>query len=100
MVRKAKTYLEFNVMKTFKVNKKVFCNRSKRKIRESVSPLLNGAGALVTEHTGKAEVLNGFFASVSTSKTSLQKSQALETRGKVWSKESLSLVEEDQIRQY
>ena len=48
----------------------------------------------------KAEVLNAFFASVFTSKTGLQKSQVPETRGKGWSKEDVTLIEEDQITEY
>ena len=48
----------------------------------------------------KAEVLKALFGSVSTSKTSLQESQAPETRGKVWNKKDLPMVEEDQVRQH
>ena len=52
-------------------------------MRENVGPLLNGAGALVTQDMEKAEVLNAAFASVFTGKTGLQESQAPETRGKM-----------------
>ncbi|KAK4811069.1 hypothetical protein QYF61_016355, partial [Mycteria americana] len=45
----------------------------------------------------KAEVPNAFFASVFASKTGLQECQVPETRGKVWSKEDVPLVEEDQV---
>jgi len=72
----------------------------KRKTRKKVGPLLNETGDLVTQHMEKAEVLNTFFASVFTSKTSLQGSQASETRRKDWRKEYVSLVEEDQVREY
>lgn len=44
---------------------------------------MNGAGKLVTNDMEKAEVLSAFFASVSTSKTSLQEFQAPETREEV-----------------
>lgn len=49
----------------------------------------------MTQNVENAGVLNAFFASIFTSKTSLQESQALETR-EVWSREDLFLVEEDQ----
>ena len=41
-----------------------------------------------------------FFASAWTDKTGLQDSQALVTTEKVWSKEDVPLVEEDQVKQY
>lgn len=57
-----------------------------------------GARALVTHGMEEAEVLNAIFMSVFTSKTHLQKSEGPETKGKVWSKEDLPLLEEDQVR--
>jgi len=48
----------------------------------------------------KFEVLNILFASVFTSKISLQETQVPETKGKVCSKEDVPLVEEDEVRQY
>jgi len=45
-----------------------------------MGPLLNEVGALMTENTEKAELLNVFFASVFTAKGGPQKSQALEVR--------------------
>ena len=48
----------------------------------------------------KAEVLNAFFTSFFTGQTSLQDSQTPETRGKVWGKEDLHPVEEDQVREH
>lgn len=45
---------------------------SKRKVRENVSLLLNGAGDLVTKDMEKAKVFNAFFTSVFTGKTGLQ----------------------------
>ena len=45
----------------------------------------------------EAEILNAFFASVF---TGLQESRVPETQGKVWSKEGVPLVEEDQVREY
>lgn len=97
MVRKAKAHLELNVARDAKGNKKGFCKYlcGKRKTREIVGPQLNGAGALVTQDMGKAEVLNAFF----TSKTSLQESKTPEAAGKVWSKEDTPFVEEDRVRE-
>jgi len=40
------------------------CVSCKRKTRENVDLLLNGAGALVTQDMTEAQVLNVFFASV------------------------------------
>lgn len=64
-----------------------------------MSPLLNKTGDLVTQNTVKAEILNAFFTSVVTSKTNLQESQAPETRRKVWSKEDVTLVGENRVRE-
>ena len=51
-------------------------------MRENVGPLLNEVDALVTD-SEKVEILNSFFASVFSAKTSLQKSQTLEVRERV-----------------
>ena len=65
-----------------------------------MGPLLNGARTLVTQGMEKADVLDAFFTSIFTGQTGLQDSQASQTRGKVWSKESLHLVEEDQVKEH
>ncbi|GAB0177898.1 mitochondrial enolase superfamily member 1 [Grus japonensis] len=72
----------------------------KKKTRENVGPLFNKTGDLGTQDMEKAEVLNAGFLSVFTSKTGLQESQVLETKGKDWSKKDVPLIEEDQIREY
>lgn len=48
--------------------------KGKRKTRENVVPLLNGAGTLVMEDTEKAEILNMYFTSVFNVKASPQES--------------------------
>ncbi|GAB0207699.1 mitochondrial enolase superfamily member 1 [Grus japonensis] len=100
--RKAKAHLELNLARDVKDNKKGFFKyiSSKRKTRENVGPLLNEVGALVTEDTEKAELLNAFFASVFTAKASPQETQTLEVREKVWRKEDFPLVEEDRVREH
>ncbi|KAK4832396.1 LOW QUALITY PROTEIN: hypothetical protein QYF61_022251 [Mycteria americana] len=76
-------YLELNLPRDSTGNRKGFSKYTsgKEKTRENVGPLLNEAGDLVTLSVEKAGVLNAFFASVFTSKTSLEKSQVPETGG-------------------
>ncbi|KAK4828634.1 hypothetical protein QYF61_000282 [Mycteria americana] len=69
---------------------------SKRKTRENVGLLLNGAGAPVTKDMERSVMLNVFLASVFTGKTGLQESEVSDTRRKVGTKEDLSLVKEYQ----
>ncbi|GAB0184844.1 mitochondrial enolase superfamily member 1 [Grus japonensis] len=101
-MRKAKTHLKLNLARDVNDNKKSFFKyiSSKRKPRENVGPLLNKVGALVTEDTEKAELLNAFFASVFTAKVDAQESQTLEVKEKVWRKEDLPLVKEDRVREH
>lgn len=54
-------------------------------------------GDLVTTDMEKAEVLNDFFDTVFTSKSSCHTTQVAESIGKNWEKEDLSTVSEDQI---
>lgn len=73
-MKKSKIQLELNSARDLKDSKKDFFRyiNSKRKTRENVGPLLNEVGVLVTEDTGKAELLNVFFESVFTAKASPQ----------------------------
>ncbi|CAM4356191.1 unnamed protein product [Caretta caretta] len=73
-IMKAKSHLELQLARDVKSNKKGFFRyvSSKKKVKESVGPLLNEGGNLVTEDVEKANVLNAFFASVFTNKVSSQ----------------------------
>lgn len=54
----------------------------------------------MTEDKKKAEVLKLFFASLFTGKMGLRESQVPETRGEIWSKKDVPLVEEDMVREH
>ncbi|PKU35663.1 rna-directed dna polymerase from mobile element jockey-like [Limosa lapponica baueri] len=54
--------------------------------------------AMVTEDAEKAELLNAIFASVFTAQATPQESQTWEVTEKVWTKEDVPSVEEDQVR--
>ncbi|KAK4831043.1 LOW QUALITY PROTEIN: hypothetical protein QYF61_014975 [Mycteria americana] len=98
-VSKAEAHLGFNLAREVKGKGKASIS-GKRKTRENVGQLLNEAEDLVTHGMEKTDVLNAFFTSVFTSKISLQESQAPETREKVWSKEHVPFVEDDQVMEY
>ncbi|KAK4815257.1 hypothetical protein QYF61_023993 [Mycteria americana] len=65
-VRKAKAQLELNLARDAKNSKKGFYRyiNQKRKVKESVPPLMNKNGDPVSTDEEKAEVRNNFFASV------------------------------------
>ncbi|CAM4491188.1 unnamed protein product [Caretta caretta] len=73
-IRKVKSHLELQLARDLKSNKKGFFRyvSNKKKVKESMGPLLNEGGNLVTEDVEKANVLNAFFASVFTNKVSSQ----------------------------
>jgi len=101
-VRKAKAQMELNLSRDIKNNKEGFCMYTCdiRMTGENVGPLYNETGDLSTQNMEEAEVLNAAFASVFTSKTSLQESQVPETREKSWSEEEVPSLEEDHVREY
>lgn len=70
----------------------------KRKKRGNGGLLLNYAGDLIAQ--AMVEVLISFFASVITSKTSLQKFHVPETNSIIWSKEEVPLVGDDHVKAY
>ncbi|CAM4568591.1 unnamed protein product [Lepidochelys kempii] len=73
-IRKAKSHLELQLARDVKSNKKSFFRygSNKKKVKESVGPLLNEGGSLVTEDVEKANVFNAFLAFVFTNKVSSQ----------------------------
>ncbi|CAM4651557.1 unnamed protein product [Lepidochelys kempii] len=73
-IRRAKSHLELQLARDVQSNKKGFFRYvgNKKKAKESVGPLMNEGGNLVTEDVEKANVLNAFFASVFTNKVSSQ----------------------------
>uniref|UniRef100_A0A8C3H5H4 Reverse transcriptase domain-containing protein n=1 Tax=Chrysemys picta bellii TaxID=8478 RepID=A0A8C3H5H4_CHRPI len=98
-IRKAKSHLELQLARDVKSNKKGFYRyvSSKKKVKESVGPLLNEGGNLVTEDVEKANVLNDFFASVFTKKVSSQ-TAALGSTG--WGEGDQPSVEKEVVWDY
>ncbi|KFV13114.1 hypothetical protein N340_13029, partial [Tauraco erythrolophus] len=79
-VRKAKALIELNLARDIKGNNKNFYRYviDKKRSRENISPLQKETGDLATWNMEKAEVLNDFFASVFTSKSSSGTAQVTE----------------------
>lgn len=83
-VRKDNTQLELSLSRDVKGNLISYKYiGDKRKTKENMGLLFNGAGSMVTKDVEKAEVLNVTFVLVFTRKTSVQECQNL---GKGWSK--------------
>jgi len=100
--RKANVHLELYLARDVKDNKKDFFKyiSSKWNTRENVGSLLNEVGALVTEDTEKAELLNAFFVSVFTAKADPQEPQSLEVQEKAWRRKDFPLVEKGWVRDH
>lgn len=97
-IRKAGAHLELEMRRATRTSTGVLA--AKKKTGKNVGSLLNGVENLVMKDAEQAEVLSVFFALVFTEKTCLQAPQARETRGKVWSKETLPLEKEGQTMKY
>lgn len=89
-VRKAKTHLEYSLVRGVKANKKGFCRHIsiKRKSRENVGVLLNRVEELVTKDIEKSKLLSAFFTSVFTDHIFLQEPEAAETSWKYRARKS------------
>ncbi|CAM4662903.1 unnamed protein product [Caretta caretta] len=98
-IRKAKSHLELQLPRDVKSNKKGFFRyvNNKKKVKESVGPLLNEGGNLVTEDVEKANVLSAFFASVFTNKVS---SQTTALGSTAWGGGDQPSVEKEVVRDY
>ncbi|KFV08322.1 hypothetical protein N340_11415, partial [Tauraco erythrolophus] len=98
-VRKAKALIELNLARDIKGNKKNFYRyvSDKKRSRENVGPLRKETGDLATQDMEKAEVLNDFFASVFTGKSSSCTAQVTEGKGRDWENEEPPSVGEDQV---
>ncbi|CAM4530468.1 unnamed protein product [Lepidochelys kempii] len=98
-IRRAKSHLELQLARDVKSNKKGFFRYvgNKKKAKESVGPLMNEGGNLVTEDVEKANVLNAFFASVFTNKVSSQTAALGIT---TWGIDGQPSVEKEVVRDY
>jgi len=88
-IRKAKVQLELRLATVVRDNKNFITNTSTTKRGLSLHPLLDVRGNIANKDAEKAEVLNGFFASVFNSQTGYpQGSQhpVLEDREGEWNK--------------
>ncbi|PKU40509.1 hypothetical protein llap_9185 [Limosa lapponica baueri] len=69
-IRQVKAQTELKLDRNIKDNKKNFYQFVRDKTREDMGPLWKETGDLVTQDMEKAEVVNDFFASVFTGKSS------------------------------
>ncbi|CAM5084405.1 unnamed protein product [Natator depressus] len=99
LIGKAKSNLELQLARDVKSNKKGFFRYvgNKKKVKESVGPLLNEGGNLVTEDVERANVLNAFFASIFTNKVS---SQTTALGSTAWGGGGQPSVKKEVVRDY
>jgi len=94
--------LELNLERDAKNNKKGFYRyvSQKRKVKESMFPLMSKTGKLVTTDEYKAEVLKNIFASVCTGNLSSHTSQVGGPPDGDWGSKVPPAVREDQVRDH
>lgn len=74
--------------------------KTKGLAREKLNPLLYVVGDLVEKNMEMNETLTAFFTMVSTDKACLKQSRATKICSKVWRKEDMPFVGEDQTKTY
>jgi len=101
-VRKAKVVIELNLARDIKSNKNSYYGyiNGKRKTSENVGPGWKETRDLDTCDMEKAMVLNDFFASVFTNKSSRHSAQVTESKGRAWKNEEVPTVGEDWVRDH
>ncbi|PKU34574.1 rna-directed dna polymerase from mobile element jockey-like [Limosa lapponica baueri] len=98
-VRNAKAQLELNLARDSKSKKKGsyrYVNQ-KRKLKESIPPLIRKTGKLVKKDEEKAEVFNNVFSPVFTGNVSPHTSQVYGPQGRDWGSYVPPTVGEDQV---
>ncbi|RMC21468.1 hypothetical protein DUI87_02334 [Hirundo rustica rustica] len=101
-IREAKAQFELKMVTSVKDNKKCFYKYiiGKRKGKANLCSLLDEGGNLVTADEEKAEVLNAFFASVFSGKTTcLQDNCPLGLVGGVSEQNSPPIIQEEAVRE-
>ncbi|KFV17265.1 hypothetical protein N340_13574, partial [Tauraco erythrolophus] len=98
-VRKAKALIELNLAKSIKDNKKSIYRyvSDKKRSRENVGPLWKEMGDVASWDMEKAEVLNNFFASVFTGKSSSCTAQVTERKSRNLGNGEPPTEREDQV---